>query len=185
MPVILAGSYLLILCPDVMAVEESVDARDIWDLIMRLFNFGVIAFVAVKYGRKPLMNFLHSYSNSIQDELQAVETKHKDAKSKMEDAKQKLDSIGPHLQEIRERLLEIGEKEKDRYISQAKQRADQMIEEAKLMSEQERVNARQYLHAEMVDFAVSLAEERIKERMTPEENQVLLNNFVSQIHQKV
>jgi len=176
-----AGCCLLVFCPDALALEKVSQGRKLWDLIMRLLNFGVIVFFILRYGRKPLMNFLRRYSKTIKDEIEGLQGKRGEMISKMEEVNSRLSDVDARTQELKGRIIGLGKKEKEWIIHQAQQRADLMIEDAKLMAEQEIVKAKQTLQAETVDSAISLAEKTLRGKLTSEDNQMIINQFILQI----
>ncbi len=181
--VLIAGCFLMVFCPDALALEQASQGRKFWDLVMRIFNFGVIVFVILAYGRKPLMKFLHSYSKVIKDEIEELQQKRKEKMSEMEEANKSLEDADTRIQELSERIIELGKKEKISIIDQARQISDLMIEDAKLMAGQKILKAKKALQAETVNLAMSLAEERLKKELTPEDNQKIIDQFILQIQE--
>ena len=92
-----------------------------------------------------------------------------------------LKGIDQIIEEIRSNILEIGKKEKEKIIQQGKALADKMIRDAKTYSENRIVAARKELSEEMVDMALSMAKDKLSKDMTDEDNNNLVNQFVTDL----
>ena len=177
----IAGSLIITLsfASDASAASEISSGRKIWNLIMLWINFGILVLFFIKYARKPLMNFLKGEKTKIADELDHVNTKLADAKSTMDAENDNLKNIEERLQDIRENILGLARREKDKLLEEAKLAADQMIEDAKKESQYKLSQAKKMINDEMVDLAVSMVVDRLKEGISPEENTELINQFIS------
>ena len=54
---------------EALAAEETTSWRSVFDLVMRWLNFGIIAFVLVKYSKTPIKNFLLSRREEVALEI--------------------------------------------------------------------------------------------------------------------
>jgi F-type H+-transporting ATPase subunit b len=99
----------------------------------------------------------------------------------MDSEEAKLTEIQQHLEEIRARIIEMGEKEKQKIIEQAKVAAEKMIEDARAYASFQMTRARKQLTDEMVDMAISKVEERLKEEISAEDNEKLVNDFLGNL----
>ena len=59
--------------PDALAAETTNGWRPIFDLVMRWVNFVIIAFVLVKFGRKPIKDFLSNRRQAIDRQIKKYE----------------------------------------------------------------------------------------------------------------
>ena len=53
-----AGAFLFFLRPDCLAGEGPTPGRRIYNNIMLVVNFGILAFFILRYGKRPLMDYL-------------------------------------------------------------------------------------------------------------------------------
>lgn len=186
-PVCKAGLLLLTILVvlffacDAFALGENTLGRKIWDNIMLFINFGILVFLFVKYAKKPLMNYLRSERESVEKELNELTDKKQEVQSQRDAEADQIEDIDRIIEEIRSSILEMGKKEKEEIIQQGKALADKMIQDAKTYSENRIVAARQELSEEMVDMALSMAREELLKGMTDEDNNNLVNQFITNL----
>lgn len=144
-------------------------------------NFGILAFFFLKYAKKPLMDYLHGVRRTVEEDLNVIEGQMKDVKSVRDAETENLKDIEERLAGIREGVLEMGRREKEKIIEQAKISAERMIESAKVYSEYRIAMAKKALSDEMVDIAVGMVEKRLKKGLSEEDNEKLVNQFVTDL----
>ncbi|MBN2125408.1 MAG: hypothetical protein JW821_14005 [Deltaproteobacteria bacterium] len=174
-----ALATLLLLCPDALAEEGTSPGRKIWDNVMLFVNFGILVFLFLKFGRKPLMGFLRGFGKKIGDELDTINGRIEEAKTSMEDEAQKMQGIDQVVEEIRQGIIEIGKKERDQIIAQGKSAAEKMIQDAEAYAQYRIEVARKALVHELVEMAVSIAEERMVKGISQEEQQTFVDRFLA------
>ena len=161
------------------ASEGASEGRKLWNSIMLWVNFGIMVFFFLKFGKKPLMNFLHGESEKIEKDLDEVNSQLQKARSHMDAEAERLEKIDGRLKEIRENILSIGQREKAKIIEKAKNTANQMIEDAKKESQYQFIIAKKGLGEEMLDIAISLVVERLKTGMSAMDNEKIIDRFTS------
>ncbi|MDY7035313.1 MAG: ATP synthase F0 subunit B [Thermodesulfobacteriota bacterium] len=169
------------LSPDAFAMEEISKGRKVWDNILLFINFGILVFFFIKYAKRPLIDFLHGERKMLEDILNTVNEKLKEAKSLMNAEADKLKDIDGRLQEIRGTIIEIGQKEKEKTIETAKITAKKMIEDAQKESEYKLDMAKKTLTNEMVDIAISLVEKRLKKRISAADDKKFIDQFLGNL----
>ncbi len=178
----------------IVLMSYSVDAsamagisvgRRLWDTIMLWANFGILVFLFLRYGKKPLTDFLAGEKSKIEEHLDAVNHQLGEAKSRLEAEQGRLRDIEGQLRELRGRILELGRQEKERILEMARGSAAQMIEDAHMESELRLAAAKKAFKNEMIDLAVSIVEGKLKTRISSEDNDILLNQFLSRVKDSV
>ena len=164
---------------DVFAMEESGKGRIIWNNIMLWVNFGILVFIFIKYARKPLMNFLYGESQKIKENIDSVEAQITKAKELMDAESEKLKNIDEYLSKTREMIIGMGLREKEEIIEKAKMNAEQMIKDAEKESEYRLVAARKTFGQEMLNAAISIVTNKLKEGLSLEEDDVIIERFTS------
>ncbi len=168
-------------CPVAFASDEVTSGRKIYDSIMLLINFGIIAFLFLKYGRKPLMAYLRGVRKKIAEVHNEIEDKHNKARSELNEQKAKLDKIEQYIEQMREQIVAIGRKEKDQIIDQAKISAEKMIANAVLYADYQMAKAKKELSDQIIDIAVSMVEERIQKKISQADNDLLVDMFLENL----
>ena len=173
-----ASAIMILLIPDAFAGEGISTGRKIWDNILLWINFGILVYFFLKYGKQPLKDFIHGERNKIDVTLNTADEKLNKAKSVLDEESDSLKDIDGRLQELKKNIIEMGQKEKEKAIEAAKITADQMMEDAKKESQYKLAMARKALKDEMVEIAISLVEGRLKEKISLEDDKILVNQFI-------
>lgn len=170
--------YFLLDSPDALAAEALSAGRKVWDIVLMWVNFGILVFLFIKFGRKPLMNFLRGVKTEVQEELGEVGTQFNEAKSLVDVEQEKLDNIGVSIEKIRENILELGRREREKIIKEGKLAAQKILEHAENYSRYRMDLAKKTLANEMVDVAFSMVQDNLEKGVSEKENENLVNQFV-------
>ncbi len=163
---------------DVLAAETSNNWRPIYDLVLRWINFGIIAFVVVKYAKTPIMNFLRGQKDKLAQEIHRLENEKEDAKAKIQETLKLVDESEVRFSELKDRIVQQGEKKKAEIIESAQNQSKMMIEDAKRRIESHFLQAKNEFKAEMVDKAMDMAMERLPKEITLEDNDKFTRLFI-------
>ena len=173
--------FVLLLAFDAFALEEASVGRKIWDNVMLFVNFGILVFLFVKYAKKPLMNFLRSEREIVEQHINELTDKKQGVQSQRDAEAEQIKDIDRIIEEIRSSILEMGEREKERIIRQGKSLAEKMIRDAEAWSENRIIAARQEISEEMVDMALSMAREKLSQNITEKDNDHLVDQFITNL----
>jgi F-type H+-transporting ATPase subunit b len=161
------------------AQEAMSSGRKVWNNIMLLLNFGILVFVFVKYARKPLVTFLKNMCLKIEESLNTANHQLREAQARFDVEKAKLDAIEEHLKTIQERILQIAQAEKDSIIEHGKVSAERMIENAGSYANYRISLAQKALSDELVEMAVSMAQEKLARGVSEQDDARLVENFLA------
>ena len=169
----------LLLFGDFAFASESVSSwRSTYDLVFRWINFGIIVFLLVKFGKKPLMNFLHSRKESLARDMELLEEEKNKANQSIKEARQQLEESIGHFAELKKRIVRQGAQQKERILEDARVQSGLMIEASKQKVKAIIQNAKNSFRAELVDAAFDLAMEKIPDEITDEDNRKLLTQYI-------
>ena len=164
--------------PDAFAEGGVTPGRRLWNNIMLWVNFGILVFFFLKFARKPLMDFLRGTRDKIKSELDTISGRLKEVESARDAEDDRLKSIDQRLKEVQQGILEMGRREKEQIIQQGKSAAEKMVVNAKAYSKYRMNLAKKALSDEMVDIAISMAEEGLRKAISEEDNENLNNLFI-------
>ena len=173
--------FLLFFCPNSYAEEKITSGRRLWDNIMLWVNFGILAFLFMKYAKKPLLTFLSGERLKVEDNINEVKGRHSDLKTGMEKENKRLDGIDDYLKKIREDVIEMGRRERDKIIEQGEITAGRMIKDAETYSNNRILTAKKALSDEMVDIAVSIVAGKLEKEISEDDNAKLISQFVTNL----
>jgi len=172
------GLGLHFLGHDAFAAEKSSNWRPMYDLILRWINFFIIVFVVVKYGKKPIMNFLRGQKNKLAEEIHQLENEKQDAEAKIKETLRAVDESEVRFSELKDRIVQQGEKKKIEIIESAQNQSKMMLEDAKRRIDAHFLHAKSEFRAELIDRAMDMALERLPNEITPEDNDKFARLFL-------
>jgi F0F1-type ATP synthase membrane subunit b/b' len=173
--------YLLLGWHDAFADGGTSSGRRLWNNIMLWVNFGILVFFFMKFAKKPLLDYLRSVREKIEENLNTLNRDVRVARSSVEAENQKLQEIEAHLEEIKARITEIGRAEKERIVESGRVTAQEMIENAKAYANYRLSVAKKKISDEMVDTAVAMAADRLRKSISPEDSDQLVAKFFTDL----
>jgi len=184
-PIAFYGCYLiavfavLLLCSTgALAAETTNNWRSTFDLVMRWLNFVIIAFVLVKFGRKPLKDFLSNRREEIDHQIKKYEQQKEAAAEKIEETNKLLKNSITRFEKVKKRIIEDGEKKKQQIIEDARQESMILLTGTRQKIENQIVEARNLIRSELIESAIALAQQRLPEEITAVDEQKLIDNFM-------
>jgi F-type H+-transporting ATPase subunit b len=168
-------------CPYAFGAGELSPGRRLWDNLMLWVNFGILVFLFFRYAKKPLMDYLRGVRQDIEKQMNAIAGDYNSVKIVMDEEAKKLNEIDQKLEEIRQNMLDMGKREKEKIIEQGKIAAEKMIQDAKRYSRYKMAMAKKVLSYEMIDLAISMAQENIAKRISEEDNEEIINHFLTDL----
>ncbi len=177
LPAILLSVFIS--CGDASAAETAAaDWRPIYDLVMMWVNFLILAFLAFKFGKTPIMEFLEGQKLEISKEISRIEEEKNKITSKAEQALKALDESDIHLAKLKEKIVAQGEKKKHLIIKDGEQQCRFMMETARRKIENYIMQAEAEFRAELIDAATERAIEILPRKITLEDNHKILNKYL-------
>ena len=164
---------------DALAGEDSDNWRPIYDLVMRWINFGILAFVLIKFGGTPLKDFLQGRKEELAREIKKVEDEKEKLEGPNKEALKTLAESDSRFVELKARIIDQGEKGKQKIIEKAQAQSRSMMEGAKQKIDSQIKQAKNMLRAEMVDSAIALAFERLPEVITDEDSLRFVDSYLN------
>jgi F-type H+-transporting ATPase subunit b len=166
---ITAFTVLFLCSTDALAAETTKNWRATFDLVMRWVNFVIIVFVLVKFGRKPIKDFLSNRREEIGQQIKKYEQQKEAALLK--------NSI-TRFEKIKKRIVEDGEKKKQQIIEGARQESMILLKGTRQKIENQIVEARNLIRLELIESAIAMAERRLPEEITAVDEQKLIDHFM-------
>jgi F-type H+-transporting ATPase subunit b len=188
---LLTGAAWMVLAGVALAAEAGgehggITPEKVRDLIFRTMNFvvfaGILIFLLTK--KLPVKNFFAERSAEIAQSLQALEDKKAGASQALEEAEARLAEVAVEREKIIQQFMEEGQVEKAKIIQKAEMVAARIKEMAALSIAQETKKAAQELKVEVATTATQLAEELIKKKMTPTDQQRLVDEYLEKVVEK-
>jgi F-type H+-transporting ATPase subunit b len=147
-----------------------------------LINFGVLVFLVVRFGKKPLASALLKRKEGITREIDDAQKLRRAAEERLREYEVRLEKIGDELERVRREFREQGERDKERLIAEAKERRERMQKDTEILLGQEAKQMRQDLLAEVVNEASRQAADILGKRMTLGDHDRFAEAFLGQLH---
>ncbi len=163
------------------AEAEAAEPQNWTDFAYRVVATTIVVVVLVKLLKKPLVNFLNSRREEIKNLLAELETKTSEAKAENERVQARLASLEAETKKIVDELISEGEAERQKIIDAAHREADYIQQQALVAIEQEMQIARGKLQDEVAELAVAGAEAIIQKKIRAEDQQRLVNEFMTKV----
>jgi F-type H+-transporting ATPase subunit b len=155
--------------------------RSNYDLIMMWLNFAILAFVLIKYAKNPVKRFLQDQKDSIAESIKAIEVQKEANDAEIKQAQQLLQESSARFEAVKERIISEGERRKQAIIESAQRESKLMIEQANFWVERQIQQAKQRLRSELIDESIEQALQLLPQKLTPEDNQKFINNYLNEI----
>lgn len=169
---------LLLGSTDALAAESSNNWRSTFDLVMRWVNFAIIAFVLVKFGRKPISDFLANRREEIDYQIGKYEQQKGAAEEKVQAAKEMLDDSVARFEKIKQKIIEDGEKKKQQIIEDARQESQMLLEGTQRKIQNQIAEAKNLIRSELIESAIALAEKKLPQEITADDEQKLIEHYM-------
>jgi F-type H+-transporting ATPase subunit b len=147
----------------------------------RVMNFLVLVVALFLLLKKPASQALNSRISEIKNELETLESEKSTAEKKLAEYNQKFSALENEAKQLLDDYIKQGESAKQRIIDEAKQTAEKMQAQAKKNIEQEFSLAKKDLQEEIMDKAIALAENIIKNNITNEDQDRLIGEFTEKV----
>jgi F-type H+-transporting ATPase subunit b len=164
---------------EAFAAKKTSNWRPTYDLIMRWINFGIIVFVVNKYAKGPLINFLRGRKEKVAKEIKTLEDKRDDTVAQIKETRKAVDESEIRFADLKERIVQQGEKKKEETIESARQQSRIMLDDAHRRVQSYILEARSKVKAELVDFAIDFAMQRLPQEITAADNEKFITEFMA------
>ena len=176
-----AGAVVILVFAAAPASASSGEWRPVYDEIMLWVNFFILAFIIVKYGRKPLMNFLNGQKDEIADQIHRLQKEKNALEAKIKKATAMIEDSSIRFEEIKTRIIADGERTRQDIIENAKAQSKNIIEAEKLKASNQILQAKARFMSELVDEASALALSKLPTEVTAADQEKLQQLFIANI----
>lgn len=147
----------------------------------RVMNFAVLAVVLFLLLRKPVSNALNNRIEDIRVQLEELEKKKQEAQAELARYDKQLKELDAQSEKIVEDYIRQGEEAKARILEEAEKSADKLEEQAKRNIDFEIKQAKLHLMEEVMDKALLKAEEILRDRITHDDQDRLVDEYLQKV----
>jgi F-type H+-transporting ATPase subunit b len=176
------GLLALHLLPDKLwaASSESGPGAEVFWQFVSLVLIGVLLVYAL---RKPTRAFLQKRRDEIKYSLDQAARTEDESEKNLAEWQQKINLLSAEIKALHDSICQEGEKERKRIAERTQEAAQKIREEAQALIEREMKKARTALKKEMIDLSVKLAEDLLREKTQPQDQERLVSEFVGRMRE--
>jgi F-type H+-transporting ATPase subunit b len=163
------------------APEEGGHASILKEYIWKIINFAILVIILYKFGKKPLGDFLKKRTELIEKTLNEAKEAKEAALKALRETEERVKTKDAEVKAILDAAKKSGELERDRIIEESAKLKEKILEQAKTNIDYELKHAKDSIKAEAVELAMELAEKKLKEKLTKEEQEKLLDESLVKI----
>jgi F-type H+-transporting ATPase subunit b len=146
-----------------------------------LINFGILIGGYYLLGKDAVGAGLKARRDSIQKDIEEASRMRQEAEERAKKYQARLEGLEQEMAQARDALVRSGEAERDRIVKEAEAKAERMRKDAEFLVEQEMKQIRLDLWKDAVDAAVVAAEELLKKRVTPADQERLAEEYLADL----
>ena len=147
----------------------------------KVINFTVLAVALFFLLKKPVPKALNARIQGIKDQISELEAKKKDAEDQLADYKEKFQKLEKEAETLIEEYIRQGKEAKTKIIQEAEAAADKLEAQARRNIENEYQKAKARLKSEAIEEALAKAEEIIKQKVTTEDQERLVDEYLEKV----
>ena len=157
-------------------------SADLIDLGYRFMSFTVLIIVLVVVFRKvKILDYFSTRSEEIKKKLEDLKRDKDEAERKYKEIEEQLKNFEAKRNDIIEQYRREGVNEKDRIISEAKERVKQIIAQSEITIEQEIESARNQLKHDIMDIASKRAQDILVKELDEKDQENMVVEFVEKV----
>jgi F-type H+-transporting ATPase subunit b len=180
-PVLLSGLFILTVTSLAFASGGG-EETPLWkEYMWKIINFLILFVILFKFAKKPLADFLRKRSETIAKTLQEAKAARETAEKALKEVQERLRTKDAEIEAILSVAKRSGEQERNAIIEEGARLKEKILEQAKSNIEFELKNAKEVIKAEAVELAMELAEKKLKEKLTKDEQERLLDDSLVKI----
>lgn len=164
--------------------EEAAHGAEWKEWLWRILNFAILVVILVKFLNKPLKEFLRKRTELIEKTLKEAREARELAEKALADVEERLKLKDREIEEILAQAQRSGKTEQDLLVRSGEQMREKILEQAKNNIDYELRLARESIKAEAVEIALELAERRLREKLTKEEQVRLIEESLKRMETK-
>jgi F-type H+-transporting ATPase subunit b len=152
--------------------------------VWKVLNFAILVFVLVKFGGPAFRSFLAKRTELIQKSLDEARQAREMAQKALGEVQERLRTKDKEIEDIVSSARTSGEREREALVKEGEKMSERIIEQARANIEFELKKAKESVKAEAVELAMELAEKKLKEKITKEEQRKLLEESLARLEGK-
>jgi len=178
---VLIGFFLLV--PPLCCASEPSSAESPWSLTFKFLNVAIFVAIIYKLGGKKIREFFKYRRQKVQDEIEGAAQKEEEAARLLREWQEKIMGAEEEAKKIIAASLAEGKRLREKILQEAEEEARAIIEQAKVAAAEEIKKTRGMLGKELAALSAAKAEALLKEKISPQDQKRLTEEFVRKVEE--
>lgn len=144
-------------------------------------TFIILMIILSKVAWKPILSALNQRESAIRESLEKAEKAQEEARKVLEQNQANLAKAEEESKKIIDQSRAYADKLKDQLMQESREQAKKIIDDASAEIERRKDAAFDELKTQIAAIAVNAAEKILKEKLDPESNKKIVNQYISEI----
>jgi len=154
-----------------------------WALLYSAINLFIFAWLIARFAWPAVRNLVRERRDNVVRAIEAAAAAQAEALKLKSEWEARLAQFNESVEELRHQARRDAERERDRILAAARKTADAIRKDAELAAAYELRRTQETLRGELVRQAVSLAEDAARSRLTTDDQQRFVAEFLKQVTQ--
>ena len=155
-------------------IDHIIHNGEFWTAVL---NFSLLMFLLVKFGRKPIREFLGGRRAEMERAINEAAQAKAAAEAKLKEYNDRLGQLDSEMAKLKADLTASAEEDKKRIVAEAEETARRMKIETEALIDQHAKALSAQVRRELVDGAIATAERLLREKITSADQQQLADAF--------
>lgn len=179
--IVMLSAVILGFAGPVLASEGGESPWTPWVLLWRCINAAVLIGALIYLLAGPLVRYFRERKENIRKELNEAKAARENAEAQLREYEKKLAGMEQELERMRVDLKKAADAESEKVVGNAERMSAAMVQSAKVTAEQEVRKAQAKLKNEAVVMAVEMAEALIKEKISADDQQRIIEDYLVKV----
>ncbi len=157
---------------------EEAHHASVKDLLFPVINFSIYLFIVVRFVIPAMSEYLRRRHSEVVLAQSEAGKALASAEQRVAAVRVREASLPADAETIRRDLVAVAMRQAERLKAQAEESGKRRVADAALVAEQERRRALSEVRADIARMATDIAERRIRERLTPEDQRAYVQRFL-------
>lgn len=151
------------------------------DLLYRVINFGIVAFLVYKFAGKRIVDMLSGRTKQIETDLADLDERKEDAEKRLLEVEASIANLEAEKAKILEDAKAQGEAMRQAIIDKAEVQAAQIRAQAEVSAAQEAKLAIDAIREELAEKITAAAEDLVKKQLKKKDHEDLVNEYLKKV----
>lgn len=161
--------------------EEKGSAFNLKTELFRLINFLIVAVLLYKLLKRPIRDWMARRREGIEKALSEAKEAREQAEALLREQRERVEHLQEELKAVEAEAAQERERLRERLRSETETAVRRLMDETKATIELEGKKARAELQAKASALAVELAEELLVKNLDPEDQERLVEDYISKL----